>query len=70
VSDPNALPPLLSPSQVGAACNMSRRAAKSMLRGAALLEKVGGRWYVGEARLRERLPDVHERILERFVLDK
>lgn len=33
-----------------------------MLRGAGLLELVGARWYVSESRLRERLPDVCERL--------
>lgn len=42
---------------------MSRRSAKSLLRGAGILERhANGRWYVGEARLRERLPDVYDRV--------
>lgn len=47
---------------------MSRRAAKSLLRGAGILELIGGRWYVGEARLRERLPDVYDRVYAHFLL--
>lgn len=62
------IPPLLSPAQVGKACGISRRAAKRMLRGAGVLEQVGARWYVGEARLRERLPDVYDRVYEHFVM--
>ncbi len=69
-TDPNPLPPLLSPAQVGKACNMSRRSAKSLLAGAGVLEQVGGRWYVGETRLRERLPDVYDRVFALFVLGK
>jgi hypothetical protein len=61
------LPPLLSPAQVGKACNMSRRAAKNMLRAAGLLELVGARWYVSASRLRERLPDVYDRVWEHFA---
>ena len=48
---------------------MSRRAAKGMLRAAGILELQGnGRWKVGEARLRERLPDVYDRVFEHFEL--
>lgn len=62
------IPPLLTPSQVGKACNMSRRAAKSMLRGAGILEQIGARWFVGHTRLRERLPDVYDRVFEAFMM--
>jgi hypothetical protein len=62
------IPPLLSPSLVGRVCRMSRRSAKSLLRGAGVLERIGGRWYVGEARLRERLPDVYDRVYAHFLL--
>lgn len=64
------IPPLLSPAQVGKTCNMSRRAAKNMLRSAGVIEQVGARWYVGEARLRGRLPDVYDRVYEYFVMGK
>lgn len=64
-----ALPPLLTPAQVGRACRMSRRKAKNLLRAAGILELIGGRWYVGEARLRERLPDVYDRVFEAHLLD-
>jgi hypothetical protein len=65
----NNVPPLLSPSQVGRACRMSRRSAKTLLRGAGILEKhANGRWYVGETRLRERLPDVYDRVYVAFEL--
>jgi hypothetical protein len=63
------VPPLPTPAQVGKACNMSRRSAKALLRGAGILEQhANGRWYVGEARLRERLPDVYDRVFEYFVM--
>lgn len=48
---------------------MSRRSAKSLLRGAGVLERhSNGRWFVGESRLRDRLPDVYDRVYEHFVL--
>lgn len=55
------LPPYLTPNDVAEACSISRRRALTMLRGAGILEKIGGRWYVRESRLRERLPDIHDR---------
>lgn len=61
------LPALLTPAQISKACGMSRRAAKTMLRGAGILERIGERWYVGETRLRERLPDVYDRVYEAIV---
>jgi hypothetical protein len=40
-----------------------------MLRGAGVLEQHdNGRWYVGETRLRDRLPDVYDRVYEHFVM--
>ncbi len=62
------VPPLLTPSQVGKACRMSRRKAKGLLRAAGILEQIGERWYVGESRLRERLPDVYDRVYASIVL--
>lgn len=58
------LPPYLTPAQVGKACGMSRRSAKNMLRGAGILELIGVRWFVSESRLRERLPDIYDRVYE------
>jgi hypothetical protein len=62
------VPPLLTPAQVGKANRMSRRKAKGLLRAAGILEKIGERWYVGESRLRERLPDVYDRVYASIVL--
>ncbi len=62
------LPPYLSPSEVGKACSMSRFRMRSLLKGAGILEKIGGRWLVGESRLRERLPEVYDRIYAHIVL--
>lgn len=63
------VPPLLTPAQVGKACRMSRRKAKSWLRRAGILELHGKHWVVSEARLRERLPDVYDRVFTVFVLE-
>lgn len=62
------LPAQLTPSQVGAACNMSRRAAKGLLIGAGIAERdeQTGRWHVSPERLRVRLPDVYARVLTAF----
>jgi len=62
------IPPLISPALVGKACRWSRRKAKGLLRAAGILEQVGDRWYVGETRLRERLPDVYDRVYTYIVL--
>ena len=62
------IPPYLSPGVVGKACAMSRFRARSLLSGAGILEKIGGRWMVGESRLRERLPEVYDRVYAHFIL--
>lgn len=64
----SGVPPLISPAEVARACRMSRRKAKNLLRAVGILEQVGERWYVGEARLRERLPDVYDRVFEAFAM--
>ncbi len=62
------IPPYLTPSQVGNACRMTRRKAKSLLRRAGILERIGERWLVGESQLRERLPEVYDRVYAHIVL--
>jgi len=47
---------------------MSRRKAKNLLRAVGILELVGSRWFVAESRLRERLPDVYDRVFEAFAM--
>lgn len=44
----------------------NRWAMLRLIRRAGLAEQVGGRWYIGEARLREGLPDLHERVFAYF----
>jgi hypothetical protein len=66
-------PPLfVTPAEVGRACNVSRRAAKTLLRGARIaeLDERNGRWFVRSERLRERLPDVYARVREAFAAKK
>jgi hypothetical protein len=47
---------------------MSRRKTRSLLRRAGILEKIGGQWLVGESQLRERLPEVYERVYAHIIL--
>jgi hypothetical protein len=44
----------------------NRWAMLRLIRRAGLAELVGGRWYVGETRLREGLPEVYERVFTYF----
>lgn len=61
-------PPHIAAGDVGKACEMTTRAAANMLRRAGIGEKLGGRWVVGERRLRERLPEVYDRVFEYLCL--
>lgn len=56
------MPPYLTPRDVANACRMSRKRAQSMLKRAGILERIGERWCVGESQLRERLPEVYDRV--------
>jgi hypothetical protein len=47
---------------------MTRKKARSLLKRAGILEKIGGHWLVGESQLRERLPEVYERVYAHIVL--
>jgi hypothetical protein len=69
VTEPT-VPPYLSPGKIARACGVTRMVAMRELRGANLLEKRDGRWRVSESRLRERLPDYHDRVYTFFVLGK
>lgn len=59
---PKQVPPYLKPSLIGRACGLSRREAKALLRKAGLLERIGTHDYVGDSKLRERLPEVYDRV--------
>ena len=56
------IPPYISPGQVGKACSINRWKAKRLLSRAGILERIGGQWAVGDSRLRERLPEVYDRV--------
>lgn len=62
------IPPYLTPRQIGEACGMKGRTMRSLLRRADVLEKIGGHWMVGESQLRERLPEVYDRVYAHLVL--
>jgi hypothetical protein len=64
------MPPHLTPAVVGKACRMRTEKARRMLRRAGILERLGGAWVVGDSRLRERLPDVYERVFAYIVLEQ
>lgn len=63
-----AVPPYLTPSEVGRACGMPGWKVKRLLRRIGIAEKHGGKWVVGESRLRERLPELYDRVFEHFEL--
>jgi hypothetical protein len=60
------IPPYITPGEVGEACGTDQRTAKRLLQRAGILEKIGGHWSVGDSRLRERLPEVYERVYTYF----
>lgn len=62
------IPPYLTPRHVANACRMSRKRAQSMLKRAGILQKLGERWCVGESLLRERLPEVYDRVYTHILL--
>jgi hypothetical protein len=63
------VPPYVAASEVAIACKISRKRATNLLKSCGILEKIGKRWYVGEARLRERLPDVYTKVFAAFVMN-
>jgi hypothetical protein len=65
---PRRVPPYLKPSLVAKACGLSRKEAKSLLRRARLLERIGTHDYVAESKLRDSLPEVYDRVYAHVVL--
>lgn len=63
------LPPYLTPGMIARACRMRALNVKRLLRRVGIAEKHGDRWKVGESRLRERFPEMHQRVFEFYVLD-
>ncbi len=62
------MPTYLTPRDVANACRMTRKRAQSMLKRAGILERIGERWCVGESQLRERLPEVYDRVYSAVAL--
>lgn len=69
------IPAYIEPAIVAKACKvksngrkMTTRDARRMLDRAGILEHLGGNRVVADSRLRERLPDVYERVFSYFAL--
>jgi hypothetical protein len=62
------VPPYLSPSEIGRACDLSRFRALTELKHAGLVECRGGRLRLDASRLRERLPAMYDLVYAAFVL--
>ncbi len=62
------IPPYLTTAQVAKACQTPIRNMRRMLDRAGILERLGTRWIVGQGRLRERLPEVYERVFAHIEL--
>lgn len=65
---PKQVPPYLKPSLIGKACGLTRKEAKSLLRRAGLLERIGTHDYVADSKLRDSLPEVYDRVYAHVVL--
>jgi hypothetical protein len=63
------VPPYLTMAQVADANGFSALQAKRLLQRVGIAEKIGGLWMVGESRLRERLPEVYDRVYAAFELN-
>ena len=63
-----AVPPYVPAAEVAKACEISRRAAISMLRRAGVLVRDGQRWKADADLLRERLGPVYARVYARLCL--
>lgn len=63
------IPAYLTPALVAKANRMRTEAMRDKLSRAGILERDGEhRWHVASSRLRERLPDVYERVFSHIVL--
>jgi hypothetical protein len=61
------VPPVLTPLQVAKACKVTKKKARGWLRRAGALEKQGGAFIAHESVVREKLPDVYQRVYAYFV---
>ena len=66
--DEPELPIPIEAAHIAKACKMTTDRAKRLLQRAQIGELLGGRWTVGESKLRERLPDVFDRVYAYYVL--
>lgn len=64
----NTIPPYLTTADVAKACGMQTHKARRMLKRAGIAERLGDAWVVSESRLRERLPDVYDRVFALFAM--
>lgn len=63
------MPPYIGTALVAKACGYTTKGARGFLRRAGVLDRIGSRWLVSEAKLRDRLPDVYERVFS-YVEDR
>lgn len=65
------IPAYLTPAEVAKANGISTKAARRKLDRAGILERDGEhRWHVAESRLRERLPDMYERVFSATMFEE
>lgn len=67
---PKGVPPYIRPSEVAQASGISKERAETLLRGAGILKKIGAGWFVGESELRERLPELYDRVYWWFTEER
>lgn len=62
------VPPYLTPGQIAKVTGQTARGVKKMLQRIGIAEQHGTQWVVGESRLRERLPEVYDRVFAAYEL--
>lgn len=65
---PDRVPAYLRVEEIARACGETTRAMRRQLSRAGLLERDGRLYRVGESRLRERLPGVHDRVWNAYTI--
>lgn len=61
------MPPMITTGDVARACGVTWKQARGWLRRAGVLEKQGARYIAHESSVRERLPDIYQRVYAYFV---
>jgi hypothetical protein len=65
------IPAYLTPAQIAEANEMTTEKCRRKLARAGILERDGNhRWHVAESRLRERLPDMFERVFAATMFEQ